>query len=270
MKSDIIYPLAEIPFIIFAVFVAFKMARAHRAGAYRKGMLFIAWGFVVMAIGHLHLQIEDIYGTNIFSQIFGKIGGRIAWISALIVTWSLAGYGFAKLASLSLMDGLTGVGNRRKFDQILEHETARARRDDSIISLIMIDIDCFKQFNDFHGHQKGDECLKDISQCLAASARRASDTVYRYGGEEFAIILPNTNIEEAKKLTEIVRSKVEKLNIPHPKSTVKTVTTISLGTSSILVKKSKKPVADLIKTADSALFEAKKNGRNQWVALPYE
>ncbi len=165
------------------------------------------------------------------------------------------------LQSLSLMDSLTAVGNRRLFDQCLSQEWRRAHRNQSELSLIMLDIDHFKRLNDSFGHLVGDECLKQLVQCVRGSLRRASDMVCRYGGEEFGIILPDTSLEGAIVVAENLRKNVEALTLVDlPVKTIPKLT-ISVGVATILpdnLLTSK----DLLISADSSLYDAKNAGRN--------
>jgi len=166
------------------------------------------------------------------------------------------------LRNLSNIDGLTGIPNRRRLDELLEQEWARAARNQTPLSVMMIDIDFFKQFNDHYGHLAGDDCLKAIAQLLATSARRPADFVARYGGEEFVCILPDTDYVGAKALAEQVRKNVEMLAIPHQSSQVAEVVTVSIGVASVAAPHEDTPNG-LIKAADAKLYEAKRKGRNR-------
>ncbi|RUL48800.1 diguanylate cyclase domain-containing protein [Lysinibacillus antri] len=165
------------------------------------------------------------------------------------------------LRHLSSTDGLTGVKNRRSFDENLEMEWQRAIQNSTSLSLIMLDIDCFKAFNDTYGHQGGDECLKLVAQTIKNVLQRPSDGVYRYGGEEFGIILPETEEEGARKVAENIRIAIENLEIPHSSSKISQWITISLGTTTMMPTKCT-PSMNLIASADKALYQAKHDGRN--------
>lgn len=160
-------------------------------------------------------------------------------------------------------DKLTHLANRRRFDMILEQEWARARRSKQPISLIMVDVDFFKKFNDRYGHQEGDHCLAQVAMALSQSARRSIDLVARYGGEEFVVLLNQTTRDDAYAVCERMRSSVEKLGIPHQDSTLGHVT-ISMGGVTLYAKENLKAV-DMVKTADKALYRAKAAGRNKVV-----
>ncbi|WP_216831857.1 diguanylate cyclase [Alkalihalobacterium elongatum] len=167
------------------------------------------------------------------------------------------------LERLSSLDGLTGIPNRRKFNSYVELEWKRAKRQKSNLSLILLDIDKFKLYNDTYGHLEGDECLKKVAKILQASVKRSTDLVARYGGEEFAVVLPDTDLDGAVHLAEIMRRNIENSKIPHETSTVSDVVTISLGVASFHGCESIKTIDTLIDMADKALYEAKDAGRNQ-------
>ena len=173
------------------------------------------------------------------------------------------------LERLAAVDGLTEIPNRRQFDTVLEKEWWRSLRTLTPLSLIMIDVDYFKSFNDRYGHTSGDECLRKVAQTLAHSVRRTSDFVARYGGEEFAVVLPGTRLEAAADIAEQIRKRVEALKINHPLSEASNYITISLGVASLLPSPQSSP-EDLLKMADNALYDAKVHGRNQaktWALL---
>jgi len=169
-----------------------------------------------------------------------------------------------RLELLSVSDGLTGVANRRCFDQTIKREWTRLQRTKDFLSLIMCDVDFFKLFNDTYGHQNGDDCLKSVAKTLQANARRGADCVARYGGEEFAVILPVTGKKSAIHVAEKVRQTMEKMAIAHSKSSVAPCVTLSLGVATVVPDKQVTPDS-LIKCADNALYLAKSSGRNRVV-----
>jgi len=167
-----------------------------------------------------------------------------------------------RLEELSYYDELTGAPNRRQFEQTLENRWEFLKRYDQPISLIMIDIDYFKEYNDRYGHQTGDNCLRKVSRALGNCVNRESDTMARYGGEEFAVILPNTSREGAVNMAQTMRKSVEELAIPHEDSENEDVLTISLGVSTC-ENLDRIERDELIERADDALYEAKESGRNR-------
>ncbi len=171
----------------------------------------------------------------------------------------------AELQRLSSLDGLTGIANRRQFDTTLDAEWKRIEREHGTLSLILIDIDFFKPFNDTYGHQGGDDCLQRVARILDKTASRPADLVARYGGEEFAVVLPNTDPHGATLVAERVRAAVRALEIPHKGSTVDTHLTISAGIAT-LTPSNDSGVQMLIELADKALYEAKEQGRNRVIA----
>src|SRR5574343_158404 len=166
-----------------------------------------------------------------------------------------------ELIRIASSDGLTGVANRRYFDETISVEWRRARRHSNSIALLMCDIDLFKSYNDIYGHQAGDECLRKIAAALSRHTERPSDTVARYGGEEFAVILPETSIGGALMVAEKIRHGISELNIPHSASP-SGVVTISIGIASA-APGFDNPPDDLIHAADKALERAKHEGRDR-------
>ncbi|MCC4116578.1 diguanylate cyclase [Aromatoleum toluclasticum] len=170
-----------------------------------------------------------------------------------------------ELTRLSAFDGLTGIANRRTFDATLSREWRRSARGGAPIALMVVDVDCFKQFNDAYGHQVGDECLKAVARALAGNTRRPVDLVARYGGEEFAVVLPDTDAQGAAIVGESMRRAVEALAITHRHSTAARVVTVSLGIAVTRPERSDDGgFATLLTRADEALYRAKRDGRNRW------
>jgi diguanylate cyclase (GGDEF)-like protein len=166
-----------------------------------------------------------------------------------------------KFALLSETDGLTGLANRSQFDSMLAYEYARHMRSGTELSLIMLDIDQFKAFNDTYGHVRGDECLRQIARAMTTIASRATDLVARYGGEEFVLLLPETHLKGAVILAEKVRNCINDLAIPHIRSCAGHVTA-SLGVASVRLLPGN-PITDIVEKADAQLYAAKAGGRNQ-------
>lgn len=168
----------------------------------------------------------------------------------------------AILQKLSALDGLTGIPNRRRFDEVLKAEWQRAIRHATSISLIMIDIDFFKLYNDTYGHQGGDDCLIQVAQALEESAQRETDMVARYGGEEFAVILPETGLKGAFEVAETMRLNIQNKKIPHESSKVSDYVSISVGVATWVPERDSQP-EEIITMADKALYQAKESGRNR-------
>ncbi len=170
----------------------------------------------------------------------------------------------AELQRLSSLDGLTGIANRRQFDQTLKNEWKHALKEGRELSLVLVDIDYFKPFNDTYGHQGGDECLQKVAQALNGVATRPTDLVARYGGEEFGIILPGTGEAGASTIAERFRTAVHELAIAHEASKAADTVTISLGLATLVPDQGMGPET-LIELADRALYQAKESGRNRAV-----
>ncbi|ADH86025.1 diguanylate cyclase domain-containing protein [Desulfurivibrio alkaliphilus] len=168
----------------------------------------------------------------------------------------------ARLNELSLTDALTGLANRRCFQETIHTEWRRAMRNRHPLTLVLGDIDSFKQFNDNFGHLVGDECLVRIAAVIRSPLMRPSDLAARFGGEEFVILLPETDLEGGRHLAETVRQEVEKMSVEHPESGTRLQLTMSFGVSSV-VPQPEFSEQDLICAADKALYVAKEGGRNR-------
>lgn len=166
------------------------------------------------------------------------------------------------LDRMALLDGLTEIPNRRCFDITLKKEIRRAARNGSFLSLVLMDIDFFKKYNDQYGHVAGDVCLRRVAKAVEGVLNRASDCVARYGGEEFAMILPGSDMQGAMHIAEEVRCAVAELNIQHAGSDVAEYVSLSLGVVTISDDQKMSPL-ELIKAADASLYQAKENGRNR-------
>jgi two-component system chemotaxis family response regulator WspR len=166
------------------------------------------------------------------------------------------------LQRLMNSDGLTGLSNRRHFDEYLELEWRRAIREQTQMSLMMIDVDYFKAYNDSFGHLEGDEALRQVAKAIRASCSRPSDLPARYGGEEFALVLPNTSPGGARLLAEKLRQTVAGMNIPHIAPVEGSVLTISIGLATVVPAVGSHS-RQLIQSADQGLYAAKNSGRNQ-------
>jgi diguanylate cyclase (GGDEF)-like protein len=167
-----------------------------------------------------------------------------------------------ELRQLASIDSLTQIANRRRFDEYIEQEWRRLLRDRQPLSLILCDIDCFKAYNDTYGHQKGDRCLQQVAQAIQYAAQRPTDLVSRYGGEEFAVLLPNTDAERAFHTAITAFERVRTLAILHINSSVSSTVTLSAGISS-QEPDEHSTLEEFIANADRALYQAKEQGRNR-------
>ncbi|MBU1055084.1 MAG: diguanylate cyclase [Proteobacteria bacterium] len=169
---------------------------------------------------------------------------------------------YQEIKDLSEIDGLTGIANRRRFDQCIEQEWKRMARERQPLSVIMCDVDYFKLYNDTYGHQAGDDCLRKVATELSSNCKRPGDLVARYGGEEFVLVLPDTPEEGAFQLAENIRHSIEKQGIPHANSQISPWITLSLGVA-CCVHTSHLSAQSLLMSADQALYAAKSTGRNR-------
>ncbi len=166
-----------------------------------------------------------------------------------------------KLLKISMIDQLTGISNRRSFDQHLEKQFGLAKREKNPLSVVICDVDFFKIYNDNYGHTEGDNCLKRVAQAIASIPSRPTDMACRYGGEEFTLILPNTDLQGGLFIAEKVRQAVLTADIPHEGSKIASQVTLSLGLATFTGQF--KTGEDITKAADTALYRAKDEGRNR-------
>ncbi len=169
-----------------------------------------------------------------------------------------------KLDQLSSIDALTGLYNRRHFNEIYVKEWRSSIRNQKELSIIMLDIDYFKKYNDTYGHLQGDECLKEVAKVISKAARRPRDLVARFGGEEFVVLLPETGLKGAVNTAEMILQEVEELGLEHKASPARDTVTLSLGIASA-VAHPETPKEDLINNSDQALYQAKNSGRNRYM-----
>ncbi|HAV4440713.1 TPA: GGDEF domain-containing protein [Acinetobacter baumannii] len=175
-----------------------------------------------------------------------------------------------QLSLLSQQDALTGLANRRYLDETLDNEWRRALRHETPLTIMMVDIDFFKPYNDSLGHLKGDQCLKDIATAISSIAARSGDLVARYGGEEFLLLFPMTNAQQARIQAERLMNAIKKIAIVHPCSSVSPYVTISVGVATTIPRLNDS-ISAFVSRADHALYQAKTNGRNQYqIALNEE
>lgn len=170
----------------------------------------------------------------------------------------------ARLKELASVDGLTGIGNRRYFEEMYEQEWRRAQREMSSLAVLMVDIDFFKRYNDNYGHQQGDECLKKVAAGIRDVLRRPADFLARYGGEEFVVVLPQTNMRGAKHMARTIKETIERMALPHKTSPINPYVTVSVGVAVGIPETIEMKKETLLQAADQALYQAKKSGRNQY------
>ena len=220
------------------------------------------------AFGLWDVSAEQVFKNHAENNFQGTlcIARNIMEIKAveeeLLVTQHRLMEAVENLKKLSTMDGLTEIANRRYFDEYSEKEWKRAQRDKNPFSVIMIDLDSFKPYNDTYGHQQGDACLKKVAGVIKGAMKRPADLAARYGGEEFVLILPDTDEDGALKLAKKLRQEVESLKIEHKNNVCEKWVTVSLGVATDVVKKGNS-FADLLAKADKALYKAKESGRNR-------
>lgn len=167
-----------------------------------------------------------------------------------------------ELEKLTVIDSLTNIANRRKFDQYITSEWQRLAREQAPLSLILCDIDYFKLYNDTYGHQAGDRCIKWVARAIEKAVKRPADLLARYGGEEFAIILPNTTVDGAECVAQQIRSQIQALELPHIMSPIDIYITLSMGVAGYIPSHDSAD-SSLIAAADSCLYRAKELGRNR-------
>jgi diguanylate cyclase (GGDEF)-like protein len=196
------------------------------------------------------------------SSLFASLSVLISLIYDITCVYTKISASNSALHSLTRLDGLTGVANRRCFDEILLDEFERARRLNVPLALLLLDIDDFKSYNDSYGHPAGDECLRRVSGAVKNAFWRAGDLVARYGGEEFAVVLPSVDLAGARLIADRVCLAVSALDIEHPASSHRVVT-VSVGAAAFIPCRGDETHADLLKAADIALYAAKKSGKNR-------
>lgn len=209
--------------------------------------------------------IELIARIRYHSRFYINLLQRNAAYAALRESQQLLQQKNAELERLTNTDGLTGIANRRYFDEYLDAEWRRAQRDKNPLSLLLMDVDHFKRYNDKYGHVAGDGVLQEVAATLDSISRRPADLAARYGGEEFALILPNTSIQGALILGEKILQAVTNLHIPHAASSTHAYVSISIGAVALIPSGTDRTI-DLIERADACLYRAKEGGRNQVVA----
>ena len=243
------------------------------------------WLMVVMGAWLFEIGLSAVLNAGRFDLGWytGRVYGLLAAGSLLIVLLIESSMHYARLLQLStalsdankaleqlsLQDSLTSIANRRFFDRYLTRQVNVARRQKRMLAMVLCDVDHFKKYNDYYGHQAGDECLKQVAAALRSCCRRPADIVARYGGEEFALILPDTELVGAIRIAETARAAVAKLNIRHERSSAGPIVSISGGIA-VMHPKMGTTAVDLIAIADQQLFQAKHDGRNRMAAVQPE
>jgi diguanylate cyclase (GGDEF)-like protein len=253
-------------FVSQTYLVAVLAGLIHGAGHSQAPFRFvhILYGFTIMIpiILRFFSMGTMYYGTFAFVLIFLFVGITVSTRRMHRILMESLELRY-KMSQMAHIDSLTGVANRRHFDNFLYQEWRRAQRGRWPIAMLMVDVDFFKLYNDIYGHQHGDQCLRDIAEAINKSIHRPSDLVARYGGEEFAVILPNTPVNGAMIVAEEIRQAVASLFIEHSKSTVAHYVTVSLGVA-VIQPGQDNHLNELVHAADEALYKAKDSGRNQF------
>ncbi len=217
---------------------------------------------IVQAQSQTHQRVIENYEVSMRYTVLGVSGVFVLIVVVVVVAVRATSRQFRHMSRLTIIDELTEIHNRRYFDMVLEEEWKRSMREYTSISLLMIDIDFFKAFNDSFGHQKGDECLKQIARVIQAQVKRASDFCARYGGEEFVVVLPNTTAEHARLLSERIRRAVEDARIKAADDSVSLWVTVSVGVATTTAE-FEQSSSILVKAADNCLYQSKNKGRNR-------
>jgi len=223
-----------------------------------------AHGFAVGANDYLVKlpdQLELVARIRHHSRGYISLRQRDAALRSLRASQDELARANLELQKLAALDCLTGIANRRRFDEAIAVEWQRARRQQGPLALLMCDVDCFKNYNDSLGHPAGDLCLKKTAAVLTGQLKRPADLVARYGGEEFAILLPDTDLAGALKLAEDCRRHLAQLALPHPGG-IDGVVTMSVGAASVSPAEGGS-IEILVAAADAALYDAKRSGRNR-------
>jgi two-component system, cell cycle response regulator len=207
-------------------------------------------------------QLED-YSHSLEDKVRDRTQALEAEIDRRAAAEAALNLANQELHRIAYLDGLTQIPNRRRFDEQLQTELLRLKREQLPLSLILCDVDYFKRYNDFYGHQAGDYCLIQVAQAIAHAIKRPADLVARYGGEEFVILLPNTESTGAIEVAELIQQRIKTLALVHAESEVSTQVTLSLGITT-LIPQTETTALSVLTEADQALYQAKQMGRNQY------
>lgn len=239
--------LEQYPLVVSAALSEDEILSQWRADAYLHGS---AVGILVLGLALLGLRL--IKQIELRIQAEAELGRARSALETLNGT----------LEKLAMHDGLTGLANRRQFDASLKDEFSRAMRNASSLALIMIDVDCFKQYNDIYGHVAGDECLRAVSKVVAEGKHRPGDVAARYGGDELVVLLPGTDVAGAMVVAENIRDAIHRLELIHAGNATGVVT-ISAGVGAFAPVRHEHQPVDLVEAADKALYQAKTSGRDR-------
>jgi diguanylate cyclase (GGDEF)-like protein len=257
-------PRVVVRLMLAIVAIYFVLGLAFRSAIAVNALGLAAFAAMATAKGMAAVEMAHYLATLVIANVICVAGAwnleharRTAWLEG------------QRLAESALQDGLTGIHNRRRFDEHLQRAWAQCVRERKPLALLLADIDHFKRFNDRYGHQAGDEAMKAVAGALAGFARRPFDLAARYGGEEFAVILFDAGREQAERVAAEVMEAVRQLAIPHADSDAAPVLTISLGVACV-APAARRSWAGLVQLADQALYAAKDGGRNRVVALEQE
>ncbi|MEC5159806.1 MULTISPECIES: GGDEF domain-containing protein [unclassified Janthinobacterium] len=237
----------------YPLFATAALSKDEQLANWRRDTFLHSLGVLLLA------ALLGLFGKRLVQQIGLRVEAEAQLLGARDALESLN----RQLEKLALQDGLTGLANRRQFDATLAGEFSLAGRAAAPLAFIMLDVDCFKQYNDHYGHIAGDACLRALSQCIVAlMPGRRGELAARYGGEEIGILLPDTGLDEALALAERVRAAIEGLRIGHRGSPAGVVT-VSAGVAALLPRRGAGAPARLLEAADKALYAAKLGGRNR-------
>jgi diguanylate cyclase (GGDEF)-like protein len=258
--ASIVVPRLEI-YAIFVYFMLGSMFYHSLALNLLMALAYIAAGSLLQVPGReFAFNILSIAATNVFCASVAYMHEKTSRLRFLEA---------ALLHEMVARDGLTGIQNRRMFDQHIHRVWNQAVRDTQRVAVLLVDIDCFKDYNDRYGHQAGDECLRAVAVSLSQCARRPMDFVARYGGEEFAVVLYEATREYVAEVLTRIQRTIAELNIPHEASRVASRLTVSIGAAFVLPG-ANRTYDGLIQLADEALYSAKEQGRNRLVVLEAE
>jgi len=229
-------------------------------------LIFVIWllyRFLLAPLIHITRNINKMHdgNANVHIEPTGLIEFRHLAIAFNTMCETVRSH-TAQLEILSTTDALTNIANRRSFDEALDREWRHAIRDQQPISMLYLDIDYFKNYNDYYGHQKGDSCLKNIAQLIQKHARRPADLAARYGGEEFVVLLSDTDGDGAQAIANSLIEDINQFCYPHEKSEISSHITVSIGIATLSPTEALKP-EHLVRLADKALYRAKSEGRNR-------